>query len=379
MNLFAFIVLSFSKIIPLVYALIGFGLLIAVHEFGHFIFCKIFKIHTPTFSIGMGPKIFQKQIGETNFVLSAFPLGGYVEIAGLAEVGQGDQKHSKDLSGKSFQQKPYWQRILVLLGGIIFNVFFSYTVYTVLFATGMPETKSLNFVIQSVVKNSAAEKYDLRPEDSIIGVNNYEFSSTPRILFKETQEQFLSAIKGYPGGKLKVTLLRGGKKVTKTIILKERYEDNKKIGSLGIVSYFKPGPIEIVKHSIPKSFCEGAKKIKSDILFIAYSIKTFITQKSLKGAGGPIMILSQSSKIVKKGIKKWLRFLALISVNLAFINLLPIGALDGGQVVFETIEAVIRRRLPEIIRNTINIASWIAILSLIALLSYNDILSLFKH
>ena len=99
MNLFAFIVLSFSKIIPLVYALIGFGLLIAVHEFGHFIFCKIFKIHTPTFSIGMGPKIFQKQIGETNFVLSAFPLGGYVEIAGLAEVGQGDQKHSKDLSG----------------------------------------------------------------------------------------------------------------------------------------------------------------------------------------------------------------------------------------------------------------------------------------
>ena len=153
MNIFAVAIFCTTKLIPFVYALIGFGLLISIHELGHFIFCKIFKIHTPTFSIGMGPTIFQKQIGTTLFKLSAIPFGGYVEIAGMAEVGQGEQKHAKDTSPNSFCNKSYWQKFLVLMGGIIFNLFFAYLTFSILLITGMPQAKEMSIKIDSVKKD----------------------------------------------------------------------------------------------------------------------------------------------------------------------------------------------------------------------------------
>ena len=113
------------KLLPLAYALIGFGLLITVHECGHFFFCKLFGIRTPTFSIGMGPTLYQRNIGQTNFRLALVPIGGYVEIAGMAEVGQGEQAHAEDAGPDSFSSKPFWQRFLVLIGGILFNSLFA--------------------------------------------------------------------------------------------------------------------------------------------------------------------------------------------------------------------------------------------------------------
>ena len=107
MNLLAIAFFCTTKLIPFIYALIGLGLLIAIHEFGHYVFCKIFKIHTPTFSIGMGPTLFQRKIGTTLFKLAAIPLGGYVEIAGMAEVGQGEQEHANDSGPQSFCNKSY--------------------------------------------------------------------------------------------------------------------------------------------------------------------------------------------------------------------------------------------------------------------------------
>jgi len=96
--------------------ILGIGFLIGIHEFGHFLFCKLFKIRTPSFSIGFGPKIFEKQIGETLFKISAIPFGGYVEIAGSAEVGQGEQKEAYAKDEYSMAVKPYWQKMLVMAG-----------------------------------------------------------------------------------------------------------------------------------------------------------------------------------------------------------------------------------------------------------------------
>ena len=88
----------------------GIGFLIGFHELGHFVFCKLFRIRTPSFSIGMGPRIIKKKIGETEFALSLLPLGGYVEIAGAAEMGQGDQKDAQSTDAHSFSSKPYYQK-----------------------------------------------------------------------------------------------------------------------------------------------------------------------------------------------------------------------------------------------------------------------------
>ena len=127
MNLLGAFAIAFqSKLLPFIYAIIGFGLLITVHEFGHFFFCKLFGIYTPSFSIGMGPKILEKKIGTTNFKISALPIGGYVEIAGLAETGQGEQQHAQQEGENSFKNKPYWQKALVICGGVIFNLFLAY-------------------------------------------------------------------------------------------------------------------------------------------------------------------------------------------------------------------------------------------------------------
>ena len=103
-----------SKILPLVFSIIGFGLLVVVHEFGHFLFCKLFNIYTPTFSVGFGKPLIEKKIGTTNFRISRLPFGGYVEIAGLQEVGQGDQQFAKASGSISFAEKPFWQKFLHL-------------------------------------------------------------------------------------------------------------------------------------------------------------------------------------------------------------------------------------------------------------------------
>src|SRR5437762_13928879 len=112
-TLFMHLVPIFQNIFFILIGCFGMGFLVGFHEFGHFLFAKLFKIRTPSFSIGFGPKIINKKIGETEFSLSAIPFGGYVEIAGAAEVGQGDQNEAYAKDEGSFAVKPYYQKLLV--------------------------------------------------------------------------------------------------------------------------------------------------------------------------------------------------------------------------------------------------------------------------
>ena len=119
---------------------LGFGFLVGFHELGHFLFCKLFGVKTPSFSIGFGPQLLKKKIGDTVFTLSAIPFGGYVEIAGSEEPGQGEQKESKSLAPDSFAVKPYYQKMLIIAGGILFNLIFAYAAVILVMAIGAPET-----------------------------------------------------------------------------------------------------------------------------------------------------------------------------------------------------------------------------------------------
>jgi regulator of sigma E protease len=165
MSLHALALFFSVKLLPLLYAVIGFGALIAIHECGHFLFCKLFGIHTPTFSIGFGPELYRKQIGKTNFRLAAIPLGGYVEIAGLAEVGQGEQEHAHITGEESFDSKPWWQKFFVLSGGILCNLLFAYIVFSILFMVGSPRQQQA-VMVAGIVKESAAELSGLKPGDA---------------------------------------------------------------------------------------------------------------------------------------------------------------------------------------------------------------------
>jgi regulator of sigma E protease len=371
MHLVGFSVNFISKIIPILLSLAGLGLLITVHEFGHFFFCKLFKVSTPTFSIGFGPQIFQKKIGSTNFRLAIIPFGGYVEIAGLAEVGQGDQEQANDTSANSFDKKCYWQKFFILIGGILFNLLFAYTIFCALiFFT--PASKEGGLKITQLLKDAPAEKYGVQINDMVIGINKIKFDhQEPETIFKNYKE-LLSEIRRHPGEKIELLVKRDNEIKQLDIILNSVKDAGKDIGRMG--ASFEP---QIPKLSFFKSIKMGIRHTNEIIVGLILGIKKMFTSRSLDGTMGPIMIISQGADFAKAGVLSLLMFLALLSISLAVMNLLPIGALDGGQLLFVTIEAIIRRKIPETIKLGINLASWVLILGLALYLSIQELRQLF--
>jgi regulator of sigma E protease len=373
-----------QKILPLFYAIIGFGGLIAIHEGGHFLFCKLFGIYTPTFSIGFGPEIFKKRLGATNFRLALIPLGGYVEMAGSAEFGQGDQAHATMSGNLSYGSKPYWQKLLVSLGGILFNLLFAYIIFSGLFLAGSSNKQAV--MVVDVVKDSAAEQAGLKTGDAIIGLSATKLAVEASrsdvasyidlvpngSLLADAQQLLLGAIQANPGTEVVLKLERNHEELDLPILLREKNLGGQTIGSLG-ANFLFPLP----RLPLFQAIKAGISYTNQNILLIIESIKRLFSQRSLEGAGGPLMIISMSATSAQHGTVPLLIFLALLSINLALINLLPIGALDGGQILFITIEAITRRKIPMAIKNTIDIGSWVMFLSLFAFLTYRDILHLF--
>ena len=137
--------------------ILGIAFLIFIHECGHFIMCKVFGVRTPSFSIGFGPKLLTKKIGNTEFSISAIPFGGYVEIAGSAEVGQGDQKEAFARDEGSFAVRPFYQKFCIMIGGILFNLIFAYLVLIFVFAVGLPKSEFL-YPLNAIPKIETVEE-----------------------------------------------------------------------------------------------------------------------------------------------------------------------------------------------------------------------------
>lgn len=338
----------------------GIAFLIAFHELGHFLACKIFKIKTPSFSVGFGPKLFCRKIGDTLFSLSAIPLGGYVEIAGIEELGQGEQKHSKDKSDESFANKKYYQKAIVLLGGIIFNMFFAYVAISLLYFFGIPKTPSTypddsKIIIDTITKNSPAEKANLQSGESIIKINDANVANS----LKKTLEN----IKKNAHKNVQITLEKDNQTRTVSVDLCDslgatfKEDDN--------IVFEKPfGIVESFKKGLTMTWDITSRMIKS--LF------DMIKNRDKKSLGGPLMVIKQLMTKAEKGFSIYILLLALISINLAVLNLLPLPILDGGQLVKITIEAIIRRPLPEKMIYYIDYACWISMILLMAYISFFD-------
>lgn len=354
-----------SNLYFIIAGLIGFAILVGVHEFGHFVFAKVANIHTPSFSIGFGPAIVQRKIGETDFKLSAIPLGGYVEIAGLAEVGQGDQKEAVRTDERSFASKPYYLKMLVLLGGIMFNLLFAYLAFILLVLFGMPQSAFLQGIsgttkVETVEANSPAQRAGLVPGDQLIKLGNTFVENDFIKLFTALQDN--------AGKDLMVTFMHDCKEQTATVVFDKdpQSQFNKRLG------------IRFEQKNAPEgNFIDKiVYGIKLTNKMIVQTIQGFISifkRRTTEGMGGPLQILTLMSQSASQGFKMWLLLLIIISVNLAILNLLPLPILDGGQVLFYTIEAIIGRSLPQNIRMGIHYASWVLIMLLILWLTLKDI------
>lgn len=353
----------FKSLFFIIVGLCGIGFLIGFHELGHFLFCKLFGIRTPSFSIGMGPRLISRKIWDTDFTLSLLPIGGYVEIAGAREVGQGDQKEADRVDEHSFSQKPYYQQLLVLLGGIFFNLMFAYFAVAAVFFFGAPKMGLLyprfaSSTIESVAEQSAAHRADLQTGDTITQYNGTQVTENPT--------EFLKYIKEHPGQAVELTVDRNGTQFTLPVTLSEQEIGDKKVGSLGV-------ELAMPSRSLLGALKIGFTAVNEWIVEILRSMGQLFTKRDFKQMGGPLMIVSMTIKSAQSGLAIFMLLLAFISVNLAVLNVFPLPIFDGGQVLFYTIEAIIGRPLPVKVREYIHIACWILLLVLIVAMSIQDI------
>ncbi len=359
---------SMHLIAGIIIGLLGFSLLVGIHELGHFIFCKLFGIHTPSFSIGFGPKIVSKKIGDTLFSLSLIPFGGYVEIAGNEEIGQGEQKHSHQDDAASFKNKPLYQKILVMSGGIICNILLCWVILFFLFFKGAPPSPLLApYTISTTVEkaNASGTHIDspLQDKDVIIAIdqtnvlNNYEL--------------FSSIIQASANKTVVLEIERNGTIIKQPVAVYLCPQTNK--GFLDIAPATHSAP----SLSIISSIIAASTMLPKLAILFFDSLKTLCAQRSLQGVGGPLMIMSIITQTAQKDFSLFLLFIAFISIQLAALNILPLPIFDGGQIMTLSIEKLIGRAIPEKISYFIQIGSWIAVLTLMIYLSYTDILRIF--
>ncbi len=360
----------FQKIFFSFIGLCGIGFLIGFHELGHFLFCKLFNIHTPSFSIGFGPKIASKKIGDTEFILAAIPLGGYVEIAGSAEMGQGEQESAYAQDKRSFAPRPFYQKLLVMLGGIMFNLLFAYFAFILIFMIGIPKTPMMyplnaQPVIQTIVENSAAAQADLQVGDKVVSIT----IDDAVYLVDNNVEHFLKVIKSNPAKEAALMVERNEKEKLIPVTIEAKKIAKNTFGSLGIIFEM----VEVPGYPFVQAIKQGIAHTNKFIVGTFQAFASIFKSRDVSQLGGPLMVVSQTIKGAAAGFKIFLIFLAIISINLAILNLIPLPILDGGQLLFYTIEAIIRRPLPINLKWYIHLVSWLAILALIIYLSVFDI------
>lgn len=348
----------FSLGLSIIASLIGITFIIVFHEFGHYIFCKLFGVYTPTFSIGIGKKLISKKIGETDFCLSASPLGGYVEIA-----TESTPEH------KGFNSLYYIQKVLVVLGGIACNILLAYLIFIGLFFTGMPDSAFMPYenntpIIQTIEQDSC--NYDsLQPSDVLISINQIAVNNQATILKQAINEQMSKNIMTIPA-----VIERNNQEIAVTLQLKSSKEALPLDQRLEL-QFVRKAPL-----SVFASIQEGIKLTNFYILTIANSLSKIFTSKESKSLAGPIMTLAASTKGAQKGFKYLLIFLAIISINLGIMNFLPLPIFDGGQFVIFTIETILRRQMSEKVRNIIGTFSWTLVIGLFIVFGIKDLYTL---
>ena len=333
--------------------LIVFICIVFIHEFGHYLFARIFKAEVTDFSIGFGKPLFQfKDKNNTIWKICPIPLGGYVKIKGLDSVFQ---KNSNDEPG-SFQSLQLYQKIFILLAGSVFNILSAWiALFSIFFFFGIA---SFLPIIGKVMDDSAAKENDLRVNDVIISVNNLkidEFSDIPKAL----------------GSDKSISLLveRGGQIIEKNFDLKFNDEINRYV--IGISTNNEP---IIDKYNLNKS-------IQNSLIFIPtyYAASINFLKKSYQDntlgdqLAGPVGIVKMADQMMLDKIRGVIFLFIVISLFVGVFNLLPIPLLDGGHIVYFVIRKIFSNSLPELVTR-IYIATGITIISfLFIFITFNDI------
>jgi regulator of sigma E protease len=369
--------------------------LVVSHEFGHFIVAKINNIRVDEFSFGFPPKLFGKKIGETTYNFNALPFGGYVKIFGenldeadLLEVGFLDKEETPEkveLASRSLAYKPKYIQAMVLLAGITMNFLVAWLLLSVCFISGLPTSvgstpeggiiKNQALTITSVLSKSPAEKGGIKTGDKIISLDT-KTDSTKLLSSNLGTESVQTFVKNHSSEEVKVSLIRGKEPMTLTVIPEKSSTEN--ITMIGI----SMDTIGTLKLPVYKAVWEGLKltwNISKETAVGFYNLihSALVGKVDMSKLTGPVGIVGVVGDAAKFGFVYLLSFTALISINLAVINLVPFPALDGGRLLFLLIEKIKGSRIKPKIANMVNMIGFGLLMLLMVIITYHDIVKLF--
>lgn len=326
----------------IIYAIIIFCMLIFVHELGHFIVAKACGVKVNEFAIGMGPAIFKKQKGETKYSVRALPIGGYCAM-------EGEDEDSDD--ERAFNNKPAWQRACVLAAGAFMNLLAAVVLLIIIaFWSGQPTT-----TIDKVMDDSPAYKAGILKGDEILEVDGRQVDNWDDLL------QFIGQSEGETA---EIKVLRDGREK----VITSQLEYDKQAGR------YKIGIMPGVEHNLISSVITGVKSTGT-MTAMMYGIlkKLFTGDVSVKELSGPVGIVYAVNDSAKAGIIYVIYLSALLSLNLAIMNMLPLPALDGGRMLFLVIRKITGKRVTDEMEGKIHFVGIMLLMLLMVYVTWNDI------
>lgn len=357
--------------------------LVLVHEFGHFFSAKKFGIRVDEFGFGFPPRLFGFKKGETEYTFNLLPIGGFVKIFGEDPNEENINGEDKD---RSFVNKPKWQQAIVLVAGIFANFLLAWLLFSVGFMSGLPTSvdasakgytlTDVNLVVISAGENSPAFKSGLRSGDKIVSVTHLHENGEMDELLDITPESVKAFVLGHPSDEINIGYIRGKNK--EFYVAKVTPEVTNDIPAIGI----SMDQIGTAKLPILKAFSEGLSLTLLVTKGTAVGLFKLISdgikgQGSLTAVTGPVGMVGIVGDAYQFGFVYLLSFAALISINLAIINLIPFPALDGGRLFFLLIEKIKGSPIAPKVANTMNATGFAILILLMLIVTYHDVVKLF--
>jgi len=346
------------------------SILILVHELGHFIAAKKNNVMVEEFGLGYPPRLLAIKIGETLYSLNLLPFGGFTKLYG-EERAEISEKNNHQAASRAFVNKSFLQKIFILLAGVLGNFILGWVIISYLFTQGVPVPVN-KVIVQKVAQNSPAAIAGIKKDDVIIGLEKggqEEKITTP--------DKMIRLAKKYAGSKTILTIQRGQKKIK--VELTPRKNPPPRQGAIGImIDNFQEkkypwyqAPFYGLKNAVVIS-----AKVGQSLAVSVYQLLTFNRTASVQ-VTGPIGIAVYTAKMAKFGTKALLEFVAILSLNLAVINLIPFPALDGGRIAFLGYELVTKRKINKELEAKINFIGFSILVLFLVVVSVADVKKFF--
>lgn len=350
----------------------GFSILVFIHEWGHFIVARLFGVKVDVFSIGMGKEVFGKtDKNGTRWKVSVLPIGGYVKFFGDASAASNPGDIPEGLTDEErdvcFHYKPLWQRSLIVFAGPAINLVAAALVFAgFVYSNGIAISEP---VIANVVEESAAARAGLQPEDRVISVNGEDVSRFSDIG---------NIVRLYPAANIPLVIERDGARQTVMVELdiaymEDRFGNRYPLGRLGVSSgqpvIRELGPIGAVGEGVRQTVAMG------DMMFTTLG-QIVLGIRSVKELGGPVRIANMVGEAANISLASFVFFLAILSLNLGIVNLLPIPVLDGGHLLFYGLEALKGSPLSKKAQEASFVAGMALMLIFMVFVTLNDLQSM---